>query len=73
MENLLLVLDDLDDVVGAARHLAPRLLGLMAALALFGLTVMCFLLAPWITVGALGVLLAVVLLDRVGRRLLSAP
>lgn len=70
MEDLLLVLDELDDAVAAARHLAPRLLGFLAALALFALTVLSFLFLPKVTLGALGVLLSVVLLERVRRHLL---
>jgi hypothetical protein len=64
MENLLLVLDELDDIVTTACHLAPRLLGFLAALALFGLTVLSFLFLPKLTLGALGVLLSVALIER---------
>jgi hypothetical protein len=71
MERFLLVLDDFDDVLGAAMHLAPMLLGLFAALGLFALTVFSFLYTPAITVGALGVLLSYVLLERLRRRLLE--
>lgn len=71
MEDLLLVLDDLDDAVAVARHLAPRLLGFIAALALFSLTVLSFLFLPKVTLAATGVLLSIVLIDRVARRVLA--
>ncbi len=64
MENILLVLDEVDDIVATARHLAPRLLGFLAALAVFGLTVLSFLFLPKLTLGALGVLLSVALIER---------
>lgn len=67
MENLLLVLDELDDAVATARHLAPRLLGFLAALALFGLTVLSFLFLPKLTLGALGVLASIALIERARR------
>lgn len=70
MENLLLVLDELDDAVAVVRHTAPRLIGFLAALALFALTVLSFLFAPKITLGVLGILLSVVLLERFRQRLL---
>jgi hypothetical protein len=70
MEDLLLLWDELDDAVAAARHLAPRLLGFLAAFALFALTVLSFLFLPKVTLGALAVLLTVVLLERVRRHLL---
>jgi hypothetical protein len=68
MENLLLVLDEVDDVVGIARHLAPRLLGFLAALVLFTLTVLIFLFLPKIALAVLAILLSVALIDRVGKR-----
>ena len=64
MDNILLVLDEVDDIVATARHLAPRLLGFLAALAVFGLTVLSFLFLPKLTLGALGVLLSVALIER---------
>ena len=71
MENLLLVLDEVDDVVGIVRHLAPRLLGFLAALVLFALTVLTFLFLPKVALAALGVLLSVALIDRVSKRWLA--
>ena len=35
MEFLLLWVDDLDDALGALRHLAPKILGFLFAVALF--------------------------------------
>lgn len=67
MENLLLVLDEFDDAVATARHLAPRLLGFLAALALFSLTVLSFLLLPKVTLVAAGVLMSIVLIERFAR------
>lgn len=71
MEDWLLVLDELDDAVAAARHMAPRLLGFIAALALFSLTVLSFLFLPKVTLAVAGVLLSIVLIERVGRRILQ--
>lgn len=71
MEDLLLVLDELDDAVATARHLAPRLLGFLAALALFAFTVLGFLILPKVTLAAAAVLLSIVLIDRIARRFLA--
>lgn len=70
MENLLLVLDEIDDVVGAARHIAPYLLGFLFAVALFCATVAAFLFIPRVTVACIGVLASIFLIDRCVRRLL---
>jgi hypothetical protein len=72
MENWLLALDELDDAVCVARHVAPRLLGFIAALLVFALTVVSFLFVPKITLAATGVLLTIALVDRVRRRLIVA-
>jgi hypothetical protein len=71
MEDLLLVLDELDDAVATARHMSPRLLGFVVALLLFALTVMSFVFLPKFTLAAVGVLLSIVLIERVCRRLLE--
>lgn len=71
MENLLLVLDEIDDLVGAARHIAPYLFGFLIAVALFCATVAAFLYVPRITVAAVGVLFSIFLIDRCVRRLLT--
>jgi hypothetical protein len=73
MENLLLVLDEIDDVVGAARHVAPYVFGFIAAAVLFCLTVMAFLYIPRVTVAAVAVMFSIMLIDRCIRRLLTAP
>ncbi|MGH8188481.1 MAG: hypothetical protein ACREUC_18130 [Steroidobacteraceae bacterium] len=56
MEFLLLWVDELDDAMGAARHLAPRIVGFLIALALFAATGFALVLAPQLTLaGAAGV------------------
>ncbi len=72
MENLLLVADDIDDLVHAARHTFPRLLGFLGASALFAGTVAAFLFNPQMTLGALIVLASASLFDRARRRRLQA-
>jgi uncharacterized membrane protein len=71
MEFLLLWVDDLDDAVGAARHLAPKLLGLLAAMALFAATGFALVLAPQLTLAAIAVVLSAALVDIVRRRRLD--
>lgn len=68
MEFLLLWADDLDDAIGAAKHLAPKLLGLLAAMALFAATGFALVLAPQITLVALAVALSATLVELVRRR-----
>lgn len=46
MEFLLLWVDELDDALGALRHLAPRIAGFLTALALFAATGCALVLAP---------------------------
>ena len=53
MEFLLLWVDELDDALGAVRHLAPRIVGFLIALALFAATGFALVLAPEITLAAL--------------------
>ena len=71
MEDWLLVLDELDDAVATARHMAPRLIGFFAALALFALTVVSFMFVPRTTLAILGVLLSASLLERMRRHILA--
>ena len=71
MEFLLLWADDFDDVLGAARHLAPKVLGLLAAIALFAATGFALVLAPQITLGAIAVVLSAALVEIVRRRKLD--
>jgi hypothetical protein len=68
MEFLLLWADDLDDAVGAAKHLAPKLLHLLAALALFAATCFALVLAPQLTLAALALVLSAALIEIVRRR-----
>jgi hypothetical protein len=71
MEFLLLWADDFDDVLGAARHLAPKVLGLLAAMALFATTGFALVRAPQITLGAIAVVLSAALVEIVRRRKLD--
>ena len=68
MEFLLLWIDDLDDAVGAMRHMAPKILGFLAALALFAATGFALLLAPEATLAAVGIVLSASLFESVRRR-----
>jgi hypothetical protein len=68
MEFLLLWADDLDDAMGALRHLFPRLLGLFLALGLFAATGLALLTAPHLTLAALAVVLSASLFETVRRR-----
>ncbi len=70
MEFLLLWVDEMDDALGALRHLAPRIAGLLLALALFAASGFGLALAPHVTLAALSVLLSASLLE-VGRRHLA--
>jgi hypothetical protein len=65
MEFLLLWVDDLDDAMGALRHLAPKILGFLFAITLFVGTTLAFSLAPQASVA---VLLSVALLEAARRR-----
>jgi hypothetical protein len=75
MEFLLLWWDNLDDSLGAARHLAPKILGFLLAFALFALTGFALLLAPQVTLVAIGLLLSASLYDywRRGRAAVGRP
>lgn len=68
MEFLLLWADNLDDALGVLRHLAPKILGFIAALALFALTGFALVLAPQITLAAIGLVLSASLIETVRRR-----
>lgn len=71
MEFLLLWMDDLDDAVGALRHLAPKILGLLFAFALFAGTGFALVIAPHTTLAILAFVSSVSLIE-VGRRRLRA-
>jgi hypothetical protein len=68
MEFLLLWVDELDDAVGAARHLAPKILGLLCAVALFVGTTVALSLAPQASLGVLALVLSASLIEAVRRR-----
>ena len=73
MEFLLLWIDDLDDAVGATRHLAPKILGFLCALALFAATGFALLRAPQVTLAAVGIVLSASLFESVRRRRVDRP
>jgi len=68
MEFLLLWIDDLDDALGALRHLAPKILGFVLAIVLFAATGFALTLAPGATLACAGFVLSASLIDRVRRR-----
>jgi hypothetical protein len=68
MEFLLQWIDELDDLVGAVRHLAPKVLGFVCALALFASTGFALLLAPGLTLAIIGLVLSASLVEAVRRR-----
>ncbi len=68
MEFLLLWIDELDDAIGALRHLAPKLLGFVVALALFAATGFALIVAPHITLAILAVALSALLIESARQR-----
>ena len=72
MEFLLLWVDELDDVVGALRHLAPKILGFLAAVLLFVGTALALSLAPQATLGVVGAVLSASLIEAVRRRRIAS-
>jgi hypothetical protein len=68
MEFFLLWADELDDALAVLRHYAPRILGLVAALALFALTGFMLILAPQVTLAAFAVILSATLFEALRRR-----
>jgi len=72
MEFLLLWADNLDDAVGALRHLAPKLIGFLFALALFAGTCFALILTPHITLALLAVSIAAAVVEVARRRRRSA-
>ena len=68
MEFLLQWADELDDALAVLRHYAPRILGLLVALALFAATGFALMLAPHVTLGAFGVILSATLFETLRRR-----
>ena len=68
MEFLLLWADNLDDALGALRHLAPKILGSIAAFALFAATGFALVLAPQAALAAIGLIMSASLIEAVRRR-----
>lgn len=69
MEVLLLWIDELDDVLSAARHLAPKFFGFLLALGLFAGTVFALSLTPQTTLVVAALVLTTTLAEAVRRRL----
>lgn len=72
MEFMLLWIDELDDALGALRHLAPKILGFLAAAALFAATGFAMILAPHVALVVLAVALSASLVEVFRRRLARA-
>ena len=68
MEILLLWADELDDALAVLRHYAPRILGMIAALALFAATGFALILAPHVTLAVFAVILSAALFELLRRR-----
>lgn len=68
MEFLLLWADELDDAMAVLRHYAARILGLLAALALFATTGFALILAPHLTLLVFAVVLSATLFETLRRR-----
>jgi hypothetical protein len=68
MEFLLLWADELDDALAVLRHYAPRILGLIAALALFAATGFALVFAPHVTLAVFAVILSATLFETLRRR-----
>ena len=68
MEFLLLWADNLDDALGVLRHLAPKILGFVAAFALFAATGFALVLAPEAALGVIGLIMSASLVEAVRRR-----
>jgi hypothetical protein len=68
MEFLLLWADNFDDALGALRHLAPKILGFIAAFALFAATGFALVLAPEAALGVIALIMSASLIEAVRRR-----
>jgi len=73
MEFMLLWWDNLDDTLCAVRHKAPSILGFLLAFALFALTGFALMLAPQVTLAAIGLMLSASLYDYWRRRRAALP
>ena len=69
MEFLLQWADELDDALAVARHYAPRILGLLAAIALFAATGFALMYAPHVTLAVFAIVLSATLFEALRRRL----
>jgi hypothetical protein len=69
MEFLLQWADELDDALAVARHYAPRILALLAAIALFAATGFALMYAPHVTLAVFAVVLSATLFEAVRRRI----
>jgi hypothetical protein len=67
MEFLLLWVDELDDAIGALRHLAPQIFRFLAATAMFVATGAAVVLAPQVTLSVAAIVCGASLLE-VARR-----
>jgi len=72
MEFMLLWMDNLDDAMGALRHLAPRILGFLFAIVLFVATGVALVVSPQTTLAILAVTSSVALIEVARRRRLQA-
>jgi hypothetical protein len=68
MEFLLQWADELDDALAVLRHYASRILGLIAALALFAATGFALILVPHITLAVFALVLSATLFESLRRR-----
>ena len=68
MEFLLLWADELDDAMGALRHLLPGILSFNVAAALLAATGFALVTAPHVTLPALASVLSATLVESVRRR-----
>jgi hypothetical protein len=72
MEFILLWIDELDDAIGALRHLAPKILGFLLAIGLFAVTGFALVLAPQTTLAIIAFAASASLLEVLRRRRLRA-
>lgn len=68
MEFLLLWIDDLDDAIGALRHLAPKIMSFLLALTLFAATGAALVMAPQVTLPLAAVALSASIVELARRR-----
>ena len=71
MEFLLLWMDNLDDALGALRHLAPRIIGFLFAIGLFVATGVALVVSTQTTLAIIAITSSVSLIEIARRRLHS--